>query len=123
MLVAGAAHGLPKTWWGEGGGGGAGRLGNDGGDVALAFQHVAQVGSAGHAAAREVGARPSVTVAVGAAEAGERGDVLGSRQQRADRAGAEHLLAAEAGGGESGAVKGVPERHGLEASRGGAGEF
>ena len=45
------------------------------------------------------------------------------RQQRADGAGAELRLAADAGRAETGSVKGVPERHGFEPSGGGAGDF
>ena len=120
--IAGLPYLLPKAGRRQVGHGAHG-LGDDGGDVAFLLQDVAQVLGAGPLADLQIGLLAEVGVAIGAAVAGEGGHMLGSREQGADAPAAEELLAADAGGTEAGAVKGIPEGESLEAARGHAGHL
>ena len=125
VRVAGLAHRLPVARRRDVRHG-ARRLGDHRGHVAFALEHVAH-----HRARRRAGtasrSRLAVgvdRVAVGAAVAAERRDVLAARQQRADGAPvAEERLAADARRAEARAVERVPEAQRLEAAGGDAREL
>ncbi len=106
--IAGGADLLPEARRRDVGHG-AHRLGDEGGEVAVAAKHVFDHARAGIARLLRVPAT------VWAVEAAERRDVLGAGHQRSVRAAAEQGFAADAGCAKASAVEGVPERQCLEA--------